>query len=373
MTETLAEENAAIRPALDPTMVCRLSEYVQLYPENGVLIAESLVTGRHIRLPNPGRVRVLLSFVTPVAVENVIDAAPATVRAALGEFISLCLESGVLTQADGTESAPSGNEVAALEAWERHDLAFHIRSRRGRSRFPLGATWHLAGRLKEEPARRPPDPRVLQRIALERPQLTCAEETWTLTRTLESRRTRYSVAPVPLALLAELLYRCARVTGTLGTDSELTVQKVYPSGGARHSIQCYLVVERCEGLARGGYRYDAFEHQLEYLRTPDARLDQLLREAQASTGTLPDRPSVLIVLTSRFGRVSRKYQSNAYRLVLQEVGAIFQTFYLVAETLGLSASALGGGDSEQFSKAFGTDFFAEPSVGEMQVGGAPHG
>jgi SagB-type dehydrogenase family enzyme len=69
--------------------------------------------------------------------------------------------------------------------------------------------------------------------------------------------------------------------------------------------------------------------------------------------------------------VTRKYQSLSYHVVLQEVGALYQTIYLVAETLGLAVSALGAGNSDRFAKSFDTDFFAESSVGEMIVGGAP--
>jgi oxazoline/thiazoline dehydrogenase len=192
---------------------------------------------------------------------------------------------------------------------------------------------------------------------------------WTLTRALESRRSRYSELPVSLSSLAELLFRACRVARTTSTPGEDLVQKVYPSGGSRHSLGIYLVVHKCPGLAPGGYRYDDVNHHLQLLRPFDASMGEIMREARVATAALTDYPPVLLVLTSRIARVTRKYQSNAYRVILQEVGAFYQTNYLVAETLGLAVSAIGGGDSDRFAQVFDTDFFGEPTVGEMIIGG----
>jgi len=148
------------------------------------------------------------------------------------------------------------------------------------------------------------------------------------------------------------------------------LRKVHPSGGSLHSLELYVVANRCIGLARGGYRYDPFAHTLVWLRQEDPDVVELLRDAQTATLGLKDLPSVLLIVASRFRRVTRKYQSLAYHVILQEVGTLYQTIYLVGETLGLAVSALGSGDSDRFARVFNTDFFAESSVGEMIVGGA---
>jgi hypothetical protein len=58
-----------------------------------------------------------------------------------------------------------------------------------------------------------------------------------------------------------------------------------------------------------------------------------------------------------------------YSLVLKEVGAVFQTLYLVAEYFGLSACALGAGTHDRLlARLCDTVELAEPVVGEIIVG-----
>jgi SagB-type dehydrogenase family enzyme len=68
-------------------------------------------------------------------------------------------------------------------------------------------------------------------------------------------------------------------------------------------------------------------------------------------------------------RQSEAYGDLAYSLVLKEVGALFQTLYLVAEYLGLAACALGGGTPEgPIANISGANELAEPVVGEFMLG-----
>jgi hypothetical protein len=45
--------------------------------------------------------------------------------------------------------------------------------------------------------------------------------------------------------------------------------------------------------------------------------------------------------------------------------------YLVATALGLAPCALGGGNSDAFAAAAGTDYYAESTVGEFVLGSRP--
>jgi hypothetical protein len=45
--------------------------------------------------------------------------------------------------------------------------------------------------------------------------------------------------------------------------------------------------------------------------------------------------------------------------------------YLVATAMGFAPCALGGGNSDVFAEAAGTDYYAESSVGEFVLGSAP--
>lgn len=359
--------------AIDPNRRYRLSRHLQLWPANTGFVAMSLITGKHLALRNSASLRALLSVAQSVALSEVLGAAPADARAGLLQFFDRCLADGLITEVDDSDRAAE-ETLSSPNAWERHDLFFHLASRRGRNPASVGATWHLQDAVAAEPPHPPARSDSLELVTLPSIDIERLKETdRTLTWALESRRSRYSTSAVALPALSELLFRACRVTRTFQANDEGLAQKVYPSGGARHSLSIYLVVLRCRDLASGGYRYDALRHRLEKLRELDGDLTELLREAQVATGVLRELPSVLLIAASRFGRVSRKYQSNAYRLVLQEVGALFQTVYLVAESMGLAVSAVGAGDSDRFAHGFGTDFFAEPSVGEMIVGGGGPG
>ncbi len=187
---------------------------------------------------------------------------------------------------------------------------------------------------------------------------------------LERRRSLYGVEPLDLASLGHFLHRTCRVTGRRETGAgESRVLKVYPSGGGLHPLETYLVPYRCTGLDRGLYHYRSADHALTPVHPFDAGVETLLREARARTGSLGDYPSVLIVLSARFGRTAWKYRSITYRLILEEVGCLYQTLYLVATAMGLAACALGAGDSDRFAALAGLDYYEETSVGELILGG----
>ena len=80
---------------------------------------------------------------------------------------------------------------------------------------------------------------------------------------------------------------------------------------------------------------------------------------------------MLLVVTSRFARISWKYESIAYALTLKHVGLLVQTIYLVATAMGLGACALGSGDAAEAARAFGLDWLMESSVGEFALGRDP--
>ena len=54
-----------------------------------------------------------------------------------------------------------------------------------------------------------------------------------------------------------------------------------------------------------------------------------------------------------------------------QILATSATLYLVATAMGLAPCGVGGGDSDSFAWAAGTDYFAETSVGEFLLGSRP--
>ena len=122
----------------------------------------------------------------------------------------------------------------------------------------------------------------------------------------------------------------------LGGDDDPVIEyatRPYPSGGGSWELELYLAVNKCEGLARGFYHYDAGEHSLAPIATRTPELDALFTGAELAMGA-PASPRILITIAARFGRISWKYSSIAYALILKDVGVLIQTLYLVATEMG---------------------------------------
>lgn len=350
----------------------RLSRHIQVQPTAEGFALHSLITGQYEILPNVAGLKLLLSLRSATTLDTFLRTLGKDKEEVARAILDRWLERRFITEVND-ENVAEEDSIDSLRHWEPHDLAFHLRSRRGRNPYAVGATWRLAAMLPPEPVRRTEPTGVFERISLPRLDIEqLRSNDLTLTEALERRRSRYSIEPLAKEQLADLLFRACRVTGKVGLadrSGEL-IRKVYPSGGSLHSLETYVVADRCGGLPSGAYRYDPFEHQLELVRQMDAEVRTLLEDAQRATLKLAGLPPALLIFAPRFRRVARKYDSLAYHVILQEVGALYQTIYLVAESLGLAVSAIGSGDSDRFSRVFGTDFFAESSVGEMIVGGA---
>lgn len=344
----------------------QMSRSIVIRPTTRGLVVESLLTGRHVELTNRSQWKLFFAFASPVDPADLLAAVGHGHATTVYGFVEYCVARQLLVRvrADGTP-----DEDAKSVLWEPHDLYFHVRSRRGVHGHPVGSTYHLAGTAPIVPAIKPQAPTRV--VPLDAPRRTDGDDV-TLSAALEQRRSLYSVAPVDESTLSTFLYRTCRITHTSqGDTSGMVLKKVYPSGGSLHSLELYVVANRCPGLSRDLYRYRALNHDLVPLGNGDPEIDRLLSDAQQATGgKLPDLPSVLLILSTRFGRVARKYQSLAYSAVLKEVGALFQTMYLVATAMKLAPCAIGSGDSARFARVIDANPLEETSVGEFILGGA---
>src|SRR6516165_6960559 len=109
--------------------------------------------------------------------------------------------------------------------------------------------------------------------------------------------------------------RCCSSSAYDGGPVVAYAPRPYPSGGGSYELELYLAVDACEGLARGFYHYDAGGHALVPISVRAHEFDALLRGAQFAMDA-PTAPQILITIAARFGRVSWKYSSIAYALVL---------------------------------------------------------
>ena len=141
----------------------------------------------------------------------------------------------------------------------------------------------------------------------------------------------------------------------------------YPSGGSSYELELYLAVDKCEGLPRGFYHYDASAHALVPIAVRAHELDAQLKAAEMAMGASAV-PQILITMAARFGRISWKYSSIAYALILKDVGVLMQTLYLMATDMGLGGCAIGSTNIELFAKMTGLEFHVEGAVGQFALG-----
>ena len=192
-------------------------------------------------------------------------------------------------------------------------------------------------------------------------------------RVLLARRTwrRYSSAPVRLDELATILGLTAGVQHWVQADGHLAPLKTFPSGGARHAIECYVVVRKVQGLKAGIYHYASDRHSLERLRGPVPI--QRLRAYMPTSGYFANA-SVMVFFTAVFERILWRYPySRAYRAALVEAGHACQTFCLTATWRGLAPYCIMGLADSLIEQDLGIDGITESVLYAAGVGRPPRG
>jgi SagB-type dehydrogenase family enzyme len=294
------------------------------------------------------------------------------------ELLALLVDCRILFKIDAAGNSglrpDEGDDHLVL--WDFHDLLFHARSTEGRHANPLGGVYPYAGVMAPLPAVRPSWP--ADKIDLRNVSAAHADETSpvaSLLRERHSTRVFDDQRPITLVELSRFLEGTTRVQSQgkssldLGEDSPAVeyASRPYPSGGGSWELELYLAVDKCEGLARGFYHYDAGGHALVPIGVGTHELGALLRGAEFAMGA-PAVPQILITIAARFGRTTWKYSSLAYALILKDVGVLLQTLYLMATEMGLGGCAIGTANIELFAKMTGLEFHVEGPVGQFALG-----
>jgi SagB-type dehydrogenase family enzyme len=261
-----------------------------------------------------------------------------------------------------------------LVLWDFHDLLFHTRSTGGRHASPSGGVFPYEGIIKPLPAVRARWPgRGIDLRKFTALPSQAVSPAAVLLQERHSTRCFDDRNPIELSELSRFLDGAARVRSKAqhkadGDDAIVGfAARPYPSGGASYELELYLAVDKCDGLARGFYHYDAGRHALVPIAVTARHLEAMLADAQFSMAA-PAMPQILITITARFGRVSWKYSSIAYALILKHVGVLMQTFYIMATDMKLGVCAIGGGNIDLFEKMTGIAFHVEGPVGQIAIG-----
>jgi SagB-type dehydrogenase family enzyme len=260
----------------------------------------------------------------------------------------------------------------SLVLWDFHDLLFHARSTEGRHANPLGGVYPYVGDIAPPPTVRPSWPG--RKIDLGKFSAAQPMTTSPVAKLLHKRHSTRSFddrRPITLAELSRFLDWTARVLSRSNATPDLDdgghTVRPYPSAGAAYELELYLAVKLCDGLACGFYHYDADAHALAPIGVPANDLEALLAGAEYAMGA-PAAPQILITIAARFGRMSWKYSSIAYALILKDVGVLTQTLYLIATDMELGGCAIGIANIDLFARLTGLKFHVEGPVGQFAIG-----
>jgi len=355
----------------------QLSRFALVHRPFHELVAESPLVPARIALDDARAAQLLLALEQPLTVSELAALVPSLPAEVIGPLVHLFATAGVLTTVSAAGESAEQRD-SRLATWEFSDLLFHTRSRRGRYDNPLGALFLHAGTGDPPPPLKPVAPDA-QWIVLPKPDPSAlAQRSSPLSEVLERRASirEYGQRPPTIDQLGEFCYRVARVKsqervaydthqGRIELDF---ASRPYPGGGNLHEIEFYFVVQACEGLAQGLYRYEPLEHRLQVISGPTTETHRLLVDASLSSETARESLQILVILATRFPRIAWKYSGVAYALTLKHVGVAMQTMYLVATDMGLAPCSLGAGDADLFARAAGNDYYLETSVGEFLLG-----
>ncbi|WP_223622224.1 SagB family peptide dehydrogenase [Microbacterium sp. EST19A] len=338
----------------------RLSRFASLARQGDAIVLESPIASMRVELSLGAAATVLRFADRAVASDDLqADADLAADLRAAGLLVEVH-QDGLAREDRDPVQAP----------WEPHDLRLHVRSRGARGDRPGGATFRFADVC--------PAPRALRHtagssgVALPRPDLAALlAEDVPLARVMEERTSRRALGPLDLPRLGEFLFRTVRVRREIAAGPEPhdypRLDRPHPAAGGISELITYLAVSACEGIDAGLYRYDSVGHRLDLVTPAGPLVARLLDDARRASGA-PGVPPVLVILAADVARLSWKYEGIAYALLLKNVGVVYQSMQLVATAMGLGSCPLGGGDSEAFATAAGTDPLEEPSVGELMLG-----
>jgi SagB-type dehydrogenase family enzyme len=350
-----------------------LSRFAYMRRRANELVLESPLAGALFKICDPKIAAALALLATPQQVKQFRqqEGFPGL------ELLALLVDCQILfkTDGDGNGLRPAEGDDA-LVLWDFHDLLFHARSTEGRHANPLGGAYPYADAIAPQPAVRSTWPgKKIDLREVSPASVAALSPAAKLLHERHSTRDFDNRQPITLAELARFLDSTARVQSELkmpldhgggGPELSYTVRP-YPSGGASYELELYLAVDTCEGLSRGFYHYDAGAHALVPIETRGNQLDALLKSAEFAMG-VNAAPQILITIAARFGRVSWKYSSLAYALILKDVGVLMQTFYVMATDVGLGGCAIGTTNIELFAKMTGLQFHVEGPVGQFALG-----
>jgi SagB-type dehydrogenase family enzyme len=353
-----------------------LSRFAYMRRRGNEMILESPRAGALFRIRDPKVAAALALLATPQTINRLRrqDGFPGV------ELFALLLDCKMLFRIDAGDGLRADEGDDRLVLWDFHDLLFHTHSTEGRQANPAGGLYPYVGLMPPPPAVRSRWPG--QTIKLPGAQSTSpaaeADAVSAFTSLVHERHSTRGFDdgnPITLAELSRFLGSTVRIRSqwqsTIDQGDEGPVidytSRPYPAAGSSYELELYLTVNNCAGLARGFYHYDAELHALAPIDARPQDIEVQLSAAEFAMDA-PGLPQILITMAARFDRISWKYSSIAYSLILKDVGVLLQTLYLMATDIGLGGCAIGSNNIDLFAKMTGIEFHIEGPVGQFALG-----
>lgn len=196
--------------------------------------------------------------------------------------------------------------------------------------------------------------------------LRTADDFFTVMMKRKSSRV-YTEKGMALLQLSYLLWATQGVKEIRG-KSYATLRTV-PCGGARHPFECYLLVQRVEGLAPGVYHYLPMSHQLELLAPmeDDAARADFLSDSLCGQRWAA-KADVVFYWSFVPYRSEWRYGIYAHRMVMADLGHVGENLYLGCAALGLGTCGIGAYRQALCDRAFQLDGEEEFTVYAQSVG-----
>lgn len=351
-----APEESAYKQVIDGAVTYRLDRYAYMRQSDKGLLLESPLTSSRITTDDGRMTRILHQLCSGLQ----LDISGKTDKL----FMSVLLTLGFAKVA---EKKVADNP---MDFWEFHDLLFYSRTLGGKNNYPIGGTYHFKDKRPSLPALR--EPVSNKTIDLPKPSAELLEKlNQPFGKVLTARTSKRNISNSLLTLdeLGTFLYTSAHIKKIehIPEYDEQVTMRPSPSGGARHALEIYTFIRQCQNIEPGAYRYNPQKHCLERVDMNESDYARLL-ENNPFDFLEGKAPQVILNISARIGRTAWKYESIAYNLINQDMGCLYQTFYLVATALGLAPCALGYVDARKLGETHGLDWREEPFIGSFTIG-----
>lgn len=173
----------------------------------------------------------------------------------------------------------------------------------------------------------------------------------------EDRRSyrRFADEDMNIEELSYMLWATSAIQG-FKENGGGTLRRV-PSGGASHTLETYLIINKVAGLKQGVYMYLPIEHALICLKIMDG-LEEIVDEATPRQPYAPHfvcKSPVIFVWTTIPYRAEYKFDVTAHKKILFDAGHLCQNLYLAAESIDCGSCAIGIYDQECIDELIGVD------------------